>query len=209
MPYTIRSGINTWHCLNNVQCNDVISAVFQNQLSENMKAVANTGVLVANFSNGMTHGRIRPFNGWCRGKNQILTNNWTSHMVEFSQLYDSYVLQFEGKLGDLGGGIAMQWANFRLVEPVSGVYQRLGEIKLGVSASPIEFHVSAETITRVRISGTLDPTFFSLCPAGKTISMDFKTLVYANGGGVIQNVSDDDYWSGIRSAELKFFNSCQ
>jgi len=212
MANIIRTGIKTWFCLGDVQCNQPVPTIFINELNSNMKAVANTGTLACGMSNGNTHGRLRPFHGWAYGKNVILTTSLTSQMVELSDVYDSYVLEFEGKLADLGGGIGMQYANFFFTDPATGYNSsgtdRLGEIKLGASGSPIEFQVVYGQDVRVRIYGTLPTWVTALIPSGKTISLNLITKIYSNGGGVTKNITDSSHWSGILSAELKFFRSC-
>ena len=209
MAQIIRQGIKTWFCLGDLQCGQPVPAIFINELNSNMKAVANTGTLACGLSNGYTHGRVRAFHGWGFGKNILRSNSSTRQMVELSDTYDSFVLEFEGKLGNLGGGAGMQQCEFWLFDPVTAHHQKLGSIQIGASTLPVEFQVQYETTTRVRVYGSLDATILGMIPAGKTISLDFMTLMQCNGvNGSTHNVTGSYYWSGILSAEFKFFRSC-
>ena len=178
-----------------------------------MKAVANTGTLAASFSNGATHGRVRPFVGWMPGKNINAANYWTNHMIELAPMFDRYVLQFIGKLGDTtvsGNNRAMQWMTFILMDQAGANTQKIGELKRNnyTINNPWEFLAPAEQFTRVRIDGALNAAILGLVTAGSVISLDFKINIVNYGNLGIFNLTDNSYQSGIISAELRFYKSC-
>lgn len=210
MATITRQGIPTYQCIDGVVCGDIIDPLFVNKMVATQKAIAETGVDAANFSNGYTHGRTRPFNGWMPGSNIHRTTYTTNHMVELSKDMTHYVLQFTAKLGDLGGGRAMQWATVYLRDPSGTPLQRLGEIKRNnyTSTPPLEFPAQTEQIVRVRIVQPIETYMLATLGPGEIGSFDLITQITIYGAAGTFNITDNDYWAGIRDLNLKFFRQC-
>ena len=134
-------------------------------------------------------------------------------MIENSNIYDRFVLQAMVKLGDQGNR-DHQWINFWLFDPATGNNQRLSEVKLNTypQNSPIEILAPKETIVRIRVYGSIQSNLIP--PPLFTYSLDFRTHIesfgdYTNNNGNGFKISgDDNYWSGVLYAQLKFYASC-
>lgn len=210
MAEILHTNVQTYHCIDNVTCNDVISDVWANKLSQSQKGLASSGYHVCSLSNGMTHGRKRPICGWSAGRNyNTFTGMKVRHMVEITDLFDRYVIQFQGKLGDYGNR-DHQWITFHLEEPGSGTTQRLAQLKKDTYTqnSPIEYLAPPETNVSVRIEGALNAAMIP--SAGQCWSMNFwiKITSYGDYDSRGFNITDNNYWSGIRSASLWFYRKC-
>ena len=203
----IRSGIKTYYCIDDVVCGDVIDAVFANKLKSSIQAVANTGFLVCNFANGVTHGRVRPYNGWAPGSNIIRPYYFTKHMVEMGKQFDRYVLQFTAKLGDIGGGRSMRWASVHLQDQSGTPSQRLGEASIGPASLPFHFQAPAEQLVRIRIDYPIETYMLATLLPGQVGSFDIRTEINMWGSGTA-NITDNDYFAGIVDLNLKFYKSC-
>ena len=206
MGVQIHSNIKTFHCLDGVNCGDVLTSTFQNKLIESQKALASNGVEIVAFSNGHTHGTPRPFNGWSRGKNWNKSQLWTYHMVEITDTYDRFVLMAEAKLGDQGNR-DHQWIDFWLKDTQTLLQQKLHQIGLPAYAGPGVTTTPAETPIRIRVDGAIDA---NMLPApGVAWSIDVRTMI-ESFGDFDSNGFDisSDYWSGLLNATLYFYKSC-
>jgi hypothetical protein len=212
MAIITRTGIPTYHCINGVACGDIIDPVWVNKIRESQKAVAETGVLASSGSNGLTHGRMRPFNGWAQGSNMLIPEYAYFQMLEMSKDFTHYVLEFSIKLGDRGGGRAMQALGFYLQDPMSGIAAKIGEAKLASFSpgpvSPITFNVTPEVMTRIRIVQPIPIYMLALLQQGEVGSFDLwnKLTIYGSVGAF--TINDQGYWSGLLAYELKFFREC-
>lgn len=203
----IRTNVKTFHCIDDVACDDVLSELYLNKLKGNAEALATTGHSMFNGGGAVVGGEYQPLNGWTNGKNYNDLDYWTYHEIETTALYNRMVLQAEVMLGAYSGR-NMQWINFWLYETGTTNGHRIHEVRLssygsGTGITPL----NGNTKLRIRIDQEI-PSW--LRPAATNgAALDFRTHLTSYGTSGQFTINSHWYWAGILNAKLKFYRTCE
>lgn len=156
----VRNGIPPAYCQDDVQCEDILTAVNYNKLLSSVRNLQQIGTMGAEIPAKMINNCLRPAHGWSQGTFSI-----TDHTVPGTyNVITTHGLPF---FNDLGRFTLCYDARLLFNTTIAGA-QAVRHI-LEVSISAIGYNGATQTLSEVLLPSTL-PTPVSFAQAGGTIA---------------------------------------